>query len=52
MPKEIKKSFMEILGKKYLSYGTVKNEQQSLRKGESALRMMDGLAATNMPPLM
>ena len=52
-PKEIHEDFKETLGKESSSYITVKkNGQQSLRWGERALRMMDGLAAPKMPPLM
>ena len=42
---------METLGKEFPSYSTVKNGQQSLRGGERALTMIDGLAALKMPPL-
>ena len=51
-PKEIHEDFMGTLGKESPSYSTVKNGQQSLRGRERALRMMDGLAAPKMPPLM
>ena len=56
-PKEIHEDFMETLGKEspsYNKYSTVqwKNGQQSLSRGERALRMMDGLATPKMPPLM
>ena len=50
-PKEIHEDFMESLGKES-PYSTVKKGQQSLRGGERALRMMDGLAAPKMSPLM
>ena len=50
--KEIHEDFMDALGKESPSYCTVKNGQQSLRGGERALRMVDGLAAPKMPPLM
>ena len=46
---EIHKDFMQTLGKEYPSYSTMKNEQQSLRMGERAFRMMDGPAAPKMP---
>ena len=50
--KEIHEDFMETLGKESPSYSTVKKiGQQSLRVGERALRMMDGLAAPKVPPL-
>ena len=48
-PKEIHEGFIETLGKES-HYSTVKNGQQ--RGGERALRMIDGLAAPKMPPLM
>ena len=48
--KEIREDFMETLGKESPSHSTVKNGQQSLRGGERALRMMDGLTAPKMPP--
>ena len=51
-PKQIHADFMETLGKKSTSYSTVNIGQQSLKGGERALRMMDGLAAPKMPPLM
>ena len=41
-PKEIQEDCLETLGKES-PYSTVKNGQQSLRGGERALRMMDGL---------
>ena len=50
--KEIHEYFMETLGKESPSNSTVKNGQQSLRGGERALTMMDGLATPKMPPLM
>ena len=50
--KEIHEDFMETLGKESPSYRTVKNGQQSLRGGERALKMMDGLAAPKMSTLM
>ena len=50
--KEIHEDFMENLWKESPYYSTVKNGQQSLRGGERALRMMDGLATPKMPPLM
>ena len=46
------KTSWKILGKESLSYSTVQNGQQSLRRGERALRMMDSLAAPKMSPLM
>ena len=49
---EIHKEFMKTLGKESHAYSTVKNEQQSLKGGVRALRMMDGLAGPRMPPLM
>ena len=51
-PKEIHEYFMETIGKVSSSCNTVKNGQQRLRGGESALRMMDSLAAPKMPPLI
>ena len=51
-PKENLEDFMESLWKESLSYGAVKNWQQSLRGGERVLRMMNGLSAPKMPPLM
>ena len=45
--KEIHEDLIESLGKV-----SSKNRQQSLRAGESALRMMDGLAAPKMPRMM
>ena len=48
-PKEIHEDFMETLGKESPD-STMKNGQQ--RWGETAMRMMDGLAAPKMPPLM
>ena len=50
-PKETQEYFMETLGKSLL-IAQWKSGQQSLRGGEIALRMMDGLAAPKMPPLM
>ena len=50
--KEIHEDFMEILGKKPTSYSIVKKWAAELKRGERALRMMDGLAALKMPPLM
>ena len=45
--------YMETLAKESPSYSTVKNGQQSLREErERALRMMDGLDAPKMLPLM
>ena len=51
---EIHEDFMETLVKESPSYSTLKkkNGQQSLRGGERALRMMDGLATQKMLPLM
>ena len=44
---------METLGKESPSYSTVKNLAAEFeRRGERALRMMNGLAAPKMPPLM
>ena len=51
-PKKIHEDFMETVGKESPSYSTVKNGQKSLKGGERALRMMVGLAAPKMPPLM
>ena len=50
-PKEIHEDCTETLGKES-PYSTVENGQQSLRGGERALMMMDGLAAPKIPPLM
>ena len=46
-PKETHEDFMKTLGKESLSYSTVKKWA-----AERVLRMMDGLAAQKMPPLM
>ena len=46
-PKEIHEHLMKTLGKESPSNSTV-----SLRGEERALRMMDGLAAPKIPPLM
>ena len=51
-PKEIHEDFTETLGKESLFIAQLKNGQQSLKGGDRALRMMDGLAAPKMPPLM
>ena len=52
-PKEIHEDFMETLGKESPSYSTVKIWAAEFKSGrERALRMMDGLAALKMPPLM
>ena len=50
--KEIYVDFMETLGKESPSYSTVKQWAEELKRGERALRRMDGLAAQKMPPLM
>ena len=50
-PKEIQKDFMETLGKGFPSYSTVKKWEAEFKRGERALRLMDGLAAQKMPPL-
>ena len=52
LQKEIHVDLMETLGTESPSYSTVKNGQQSLREGERALMMMDGLAAPKIPQLM
>ena len=51
-PKEIHEDFMETLGKESLSYSAVKTWAAELKRGGGALKMMDGLAAPKMPPLM
>ena len=43
---------METLGMESPYDSAGKKLQQSLREGERALMMMDGMAASNMPPLM
>ena len=51
--KEIHEDFMETLGKESPSYSTVKKWTAEFKSGrERALRMMDGLAAPKVPPLM
>ena len=51
-PEEIHKDVVEILGYVSPSYSKVKNRQHSLGGVEKMLKMMDGLAAPKMPPLM
>ena len=51
-PKEIHEDFMETLGKESPSYSTEKMWAVEFKWGERVLRMMDGLAAPKMPPLM
>ena len=52
-PKEIPEDFMETLRNESPSYGTViKWAGEFKRERERALRMMDGLAAPEMPPLV
>ena len=51
-PKEIHKDFMKTLGKESPSYSTVKQWAAQFKRGGGALRMMDGLAAPKMLPLM
>ena len=50
-PKEIQEDFMETLGKGCPSYSTVKKSKAEFKRGERALRLIDGLAAPMMPPL-
>ena len=49
---EIHEDIMEALVKESPSYSNLENGQQSLRGGERKLRMMEGLAAPKMPPLI
>ena len=52
-PKEIHEDFMDTLGKEYPSYSTVKKWAAEFKRGGGgALKMMDGLAAPKIPPLM
>ena len=52
-PNVIHKYFMETLGKESPWNNTVKKKgEQSLRAGKGALGMMNGLAASKMPPLV
>ena len=51
-PKEIHEDFMGTLGKESPSYCTVKTWAAKLRGGERVLRIMDGVAAPKMSPLM
>ena len=51
-PNEVHEDFMKTLGNESPSYSTVKNGLQNLNVGERALRMMKGLAAQKIPPLM
>jgi hypothetical protein len=50
--KEIHKNFMDTLGKKSLSYSTVKNGLLNLRGAGSALQMMSGTGDQKRPPTM
>ena len=50
--KEIHEDFMETLEKESPSYSTVRKWAAEFKRRERALMMMDGLAATKMPPLM
>ena len=43
---------METFGKESPTYSTVKNREAEFKRGERALRMMYGLAAQKMTPLM
>ena len=52
LPKEIHEDFVETLGKNLLLITQWKIGSRSLRGVERALRMMDGLDAPKMPPLM
>ena len=47
--KEIHEDFMETFWKKYPSYSTMKRRTAYFRRGERALRIMNGLAS---PPLI
>ena len=52
LSKEIHEDFMEPLGKESPSYSTVKKWAAEFKRGGRVLRIMDGLAAPKMPPLM
>ena len=51
-PKEIHEDFMETLVTESPFYSTVNKWAAEYKRGERALKMMDGLAAQNMPSLM
>ena len=53
-PKEIHENFMETPEKESHSYTTVKQWAAEFNRGENlrVLKIMDGLAAPKMPPLM
>ena len=51
-PKKLHEDFIETHGKEPPTYSTVKNGQQRFRGEEKASRMIGGLVAPKMPPLM
>ena len=51
-PKEIHENFTDTLEKESPSYSTMKKWAAEFKRGEIASRMIDGLVATKMPPLM